>query len=338
MPIAMRGLRNGARSAAMIGMLSLSSISSAHAGDAPPLVPEAAIVLPHTSGRIDHLAIDRGRKRLFVAELGNGTVDVVDLDRRQVIHRLTRLKEPQGVLYAPFADRLVVASAGDGTVRLFSAGHFAEQAVIRLGGDADNIRLGPDGRDALIGYGNGGLAVIDLAQGIVRTKIPLAAHPEGFQVTPEKRAYINVPDSGRITVADLNARKVVATWTFPGLSGNFPMALGEGGTVAVVSRAPARFVRIDRATGREVSENDACGDADDVFFDAKRRRYYVSCGEGLVETFEVADGRVTALAPVVTSQGARTSLFVPEVDRLFVAERGGLLGSDASIRVMRPAP
>lgn len=318
-------------------VLALPSAPFARCPEAPPLVREAAIALPHTSGRIDHLAVDLGRRRLFVAELGNDTVDIIDLDKNQVMHRLAGLKEPQGLLYAPQADRLAVASAGDGTLRLFSADSFAAQGIIHLGDDADNVRLGPNGHDALVGYGDGGLAVIDLDRGTFRSKIALPAHPEGFQVTPEGRAYINVPATAEIVVAELATGKVVSTWAFRGLSGNFPMALGEDGIVAVVFRAPARFVRIDLMTGRKVSQSDACGDADDVFYDAKRQRYYVSCGEGAVDTFEVRDGRVRALAPVTTAKGARTSLFVPELDRLFVAARAGPLNSAASILVMRPA-
>jgi DNA-binding beta-propeller fold protein YncE len=308
------------------------------ADDTPPLVPEATIVLPHTSGRIDHLAIDLARKHLFVAELGNGSVDVVDLAARQVVHRLTGLREPQGVLYAPSADRLAVASAGDGTLRLFGADTFAVLGIIGLGYDADNLRLAPDGHDVVVGYGDGRLAVIDPAQRTVRRRIVLPAHPEGFQVTQDNRAFINVPDARRIEVADLNTGKIVATWSFPGLSGNFPMALGEDGILAVVFRTPSAFVRIDRTSGHEVSRSRAGDDADDVFFDSRRQRYYVSCGAEAVDTFDVTGGRIKALASVQTAGGARTSLFVPELDRLFVAERAGLFGSDASIRVMRPMP
>lgn len=97
-------------------------------------------------------------------------------------------------------------------------------------------------------------------------------------------------------------------------------------------------MRIDQATGRELTRNNACGDADDVFFDGKRQRYYVSCGAGAVDVFQMAGTTVRALTSVPTSGGARTSLFVPELDRLFVAARAGLLGSDASIRVMRSMP
>lgn len=312
--------------------------SPIRAEDAPPLSLDATIALPDTRGRIDHLAIDLARGHLFVAELGNGSVDVVDLATNRVVRRITGLKEPQGVVYAASADRVAIASAGDGTVRLFTADDFAPAGVIDLGEDADNARLSPDGKNIVVGYGTGGLAIIDPARAAVRAKIPLSAHPEGFQITREGRVYINVPDAHGITVADLNDGKTVAKWTVPGVSGNFPLALGEPGIVAAVFRDPARFVRIDETTGRELSRSDVCGDADDVFFDAKRRRYYVSCGAGAVAVFQMTGTAVQALAPVATSGGARTSLFVPERDHLFVAVRAGLLGSDASIRVMRPAP
>jgi hypothetical protein len=319
-------------------MLMGALIAPARAESVPPLTLEATIPLPHTSGRIDHLAIDLGRKRLVVAELGNGTVDIVDLAAKQVVHRLSGLREPQGVLYVPLADRIAVASAADGTLRLFSADTFSQVGRIDFGDDADNVRLAPDGRGVLVGYGSGGLAVIDPLSGTVRQKQPLAAHPEGFQWASDGRVYVNVPDAAGIEVADLKANKRIAIWRFPGVSGNFPMALGEAGTVAVVFRAPPRFVRIESATGRELSRSAACGDADDVFFDAKRQRYYVSCGAGVVGVFQVSVTGVNALPSVNTSGGARTSLFVPELDRLFVAARAGLLGSDASIWVMRPQP
>jgi YVTN family beta-propeller protein len=80
-----------------------------HAAEpAVPLVVERTIALKGVSGRIDHLAIDLGRKRLFVAELGNGTVDVIDLDSASVIRRIEGLKEPQGLAYAPAVDVLAV--------------------------------------------------------------------------------------------------------------------------------------------------------------------------------------------------------------------------------------
>jgi hypothetical protein len=149
-------------------------------------------------------------------------------------------------------------------------------------------------------------------------------------------AYVNVPDAYQIDVIDLTSGNLIAKWATPHLSSNFPMVLGS--TVVVVFRSPARMVQFERSTGKVITANDTCGDADDVFFDAKRQRYYVSCGAGEIDVYQAAGGALAPLATIATPTGARTSLFVPEMDRLFLAVRAGWLGSSAaSIRTFRPA-
>src|SRR5262249_43187869 len=97
----------------------------AQAAEALPLGLEAKIALGAVKGRIDHLAFDPKRQRLFVAELGNGSVGVVDLAERKVVHVVSGLSEPQGVAYVPSSDALYVANGGDGSVRLFRAEDYA---------------------------------------------------------------------------------------------------------------------------------------------------------------------------------------------------------------------
>ena len=117
------------------------------------------------------------------------------------------------------------------------------------------------------------------------------------------------------------------------------LAITEDGTaLAAVFRDPARLVLFDAATGAVLANVPTCGDADDVFFDNARQRLYVSCGAAAVDVLRKDGTTVTELARISTSSGARTSLFVPQLDRLFVAERAGLLGSNAAIRVYRPTP
>jgi hypothetical protein len=304
----------------------------------PPLVLERTIPLPGVSGRIDHMAVDLRRGRLFVAELGNGTVDVVDFAAGKVIHRIAGLKEPQGVGYSPQADVIAVASAGDGSVRLFKGQDFSPVGVVSLGEDADNIRLDTRTGQLVVGYGSGGLAVLDPAGRSIVSTSRLPAHPEGFQLDPgTRRAFVNVPDAGQVAVLNLDAGKQVASWQVPGLKANFPMALDAPGAVlATVFRSPPRLVLLDAKTGAVTTNLQVCGDADDVFFDAKRRRIYVSCGEGLVDVLQGDAARYYPLAHIPTHAGARTSLFVPELDRLFVAARAGLLGSDAALLVFQP--
>src|SRR5512132_3747987 len=56
----------------------------------PPLLLERRIPLADVSGRIDHMAVDLRRQRLFVAELGNGTIDVIDLTTGKTDQRFER--------------------------------------------------------------------------------------------------------------------------------------------------------------------------------------------------------------------------------------------------------
>lgn len=326
----------------MLVLLCVPSSNIRAASSEPPLVLERQISLPGVAGRLDHLAIDLRRQRLFVAELGNDTVDVIDLATGEAVHRIDGVKEPQGIGYATKADVLAVASAGDGSVRLFRGEDFAPAGTIELGEDADNVRLDPRTGNLVVGYGRGGLAIVDPQRRSVVSRVVLPAHPEGFQLDPtSRRVFVNLPEARQIAVVDLATGRQVASWRVPGFHANFPMALDTQGTViATVFRSPPQLVLLDAKSGAATLDLEVCSDADDVFFDTKRPRIYVSCGEGVVDVLQRGLTRYDRLSTVETASGARTSLFVPELDRLFVAARAGFFGlaSDAAILVFRPQP
>jgi DNA-binding beta-propeller fold protein YncE len=205
--------------------------AAAFAAEPGPLVLETTIPLPNVGGRIDHMAIDRARQRLIVAELGNDTVEVIDVGTGKPPQRIGGLKEPQGG-YADKAGVLFVASAGDGSVRMFRATDLAPLGRIDLKKDADNIRIDPRNNNIVVGYGDGGLAIIDPAtRNVLDTIAPKSkGQPEGFQIEPTiGRAFVNVPDAKQIAVVDLDARRQIASWKVPGAGSDFPMALDAGG-------------------------------------------------------------------------------------------------------------
>lgn len=227
------------------------AVNSRAAEPPPPLVLERTIPLPGVTGRIDHMAADLERKRLFVAELGNGTVDVIDLTAGKAVHRIGGFREPQGIGYAPKADLIAVANAGDGSVRLFQGEDFAPLGILDLGDDADNIRFDSPSGQLVVGFGSGGLAVLDPATRSVAIRAKLPAHPEGFQLVPgARRAFVNLPDARQIAVVDLATGMQIATWRVPDLRANFPMALDAADAVlATVFRDPARLVLLDAKSG-----------------------------------------------------------------------------------------
>ena len=305
---------------------------------APPLVLESKIPLGEVSGRIDHLGMDMKHQRLLVAEIGNNSLGVVDLAAGKVLHTIAGFSEPQGVAYVPFADSVYVANAGDGSVRVLGGENLTPIDRIELGDDADNVRVDAQRGRVLVGYGKGAIAVIDPA---TRTKIGdlrLKAHPESFQIDETGiHVFVNVPDAREIAVVDLVA---AGSQSLPvqGMRSNFPMAIDRDmHRVLVVFRRPPILMALSSQDEHVVAQTATCGDADDVFVDARRQRVYVSCGQGVVDVFAVEKADYRRLARVPTVSGARTSLFVPELDRLFVAVRASS-GEPAAIWVFRPAP
>jgi DNA-binding beta-propeller fold protein YncE len=310
--------------------------TSAQSNDATLRI-EAKIPLGEVRGRIDHMAADIDRRRLFVAELGNNTVGIVDVAQAKVLQVVGGFKEPQGVGYLPSTDTLYVGNGGDGSLRLFQGPNYTAKGRIDFGNDADNVRVDQSRQRVVVGYGNGALAVIDGAKHDKIADIRLPAHPEGFQLdTITGQAYVNLPSARGIAVADLSSGKVTAIWPVGGASANFPMAVdSDSNHVLVVFRSPPKLGVFDKRDGSIVRVVDACGDADDLFIDAKRHRVYVSCGAAMIDIFDANSYERLSRMPTVS--GARTSIFVPELDRLFLAVRA--TGSTpAGIWVLRPEP
>ena len=209
---------------------------------------------------------------------------------------------------------------------------------IELGDDADNVRVDDTHRRVLVGYGSGALTVIDPA---TRTKIGdmrLKGHPESFRIDETgTQVFVNVPDAREIAVVDLSAARSQSLPT-PGAAANFPMAIDRKlHRVLVVFRRPPFLMALSSQDGHVVARTATCSDADDVFVDARRQRVYVSCGQGVVDVFAAEQASYRRLARVPTVAGAHTSLFVPELDRLFVAVRA-ISGEPAAIWVFRPTP
>lgn len=279
------------------------------------------IQLPRVEGRIDHLSVDLDGRRLFVAALGNNSLEVADLGAMKVIKSVAGLEEPQGVRYLPAVRRIVVANGGDGAVKFFDFGTFAVTSTAKLSGDADNVRFDAKAGHVYVGYGNGALAILD-TDGKILGDIRLGGHPESFQLeSAGPRVFVNVPSAGQIAVVDRDKRTVVTTWPVTAARANYPMALDEPQhRVFIGCRNPARLLVYDTESGRMITSVEIVGDTDDLFYDAAKRRIYVAGGEGFITVLDQQDAdRYVVSQRLPTAPGARTALFVPELGRVFLA-------------------
>jgi DNA-binding beta-propeller fold protein YncE len=288
-----------------------------------PLSFVGSVELPRVDGRIDHLAFDAARQHLFVAALGNNTVEVLDTAKSTHLRSLTGFHEPQGIAVVPDLAAVAIANGDTGTLQLVDAQTLSTRWTVNVGGDADNVRYDARARRLYVAA-VGGLYAIDPGSGKHVGRIAIDGHPESFQLeTAGTRVFANLPGllRSQIVAADRADMKETARWAPPDSGGNYPMALDEPNhRLFVGCRRPARTLVFDTASGRQIGSFDSVGDTDDLFYDSKRKRLYISGGDGYLDVIQdEGSNRFTRVAHLATAAGARTSLYVPDQNRVYLA-------------------
>ncbi len=260
--------------------------------DSPkPLVLTEAIPTPGVQGRFDHFGFD-GKNQLFVAALGNNSVEVIDISARVRARSITGIPNPQGVVYAPDVKKLFVASS-KGKLRVFDGVSFDLLKEIDFHGDVDNLRYDSATHRVYVGCGEDETGAIGTVDAISNERLPeeykVGAHPESFQLEMAGPViYVNLPDLKQIAAINRKTGEI-KRWPLA-LEHNFPMALDEQDhRLFVATHEPARLAVLDTNTGRVVAELPCVQDADDVYYDAGRKRIYIPGGEGYISVFQQTD-------------------------------------------------
>ena len=323
---------------AMLFLASLLALGgSAAPQDSQVLSFKSRIALPNVKGRIDHFSVDLKGQRLFMAGVGNNTLEVIDLKSGTQVRTISDLAEPQGVFYDASTNHLFVACGGDGVTKIFDGTTFQLLGTVTFPDDADNIRYDARSKSVIVGYagakelrkrteGTGGLGFID-ASGKKTRDIVIDAHPESFRLEEQgKRIFVNVPDKQEIEVIDDVKGTVIARWPVTTAKNNFPMALDEAHhRLFVGAWIPPRLLVFDTEAGKQVAALEfgkagvVNGNTDDLFYDLSRSRVYVLNGLGSIEVFQQNDpDHYNRIASIPTPPGSRTGLFVPDWGKLFV--------------------
>jgi DNA-binding beta-propeller fold protein YncE len=331
----------------IISLAVLFSFSAASAANEVALKLVNTIPLPEVDGRIDHFAIDVKGRRAFLAALAKNTIEVVDLSAGRVMRTLPGFAKPQGVLFVPQFNKLVIACGVDGSVKTLDGTSLAgiHTANVSLGADA----IGYDPRSKQIYVGSGGgdankeqgdLTVFSIASGAQVAALTTDAHAGGSVVEDHgERVFVLVPEKAQVVVLDRKTRAQVAKWTIPGIQKNVALALDEKSHRLFLGvRTPAAIFVLNSDSGSVVASVPTVATLDGLSFDSATRRIYTSGGEGFVDVTQQIDAdHYERIAHIPTGPIARTSVFVPEWHRLYVAvprdqERG------AELRVFEVIP
>lgn len=336
-------------SAAATGALLLAAVAmNAQHKEALKLVQ--TIPLPNIKGRIDHMDVDAKGKRLLISGLENGSVEVVDLKAGKWTRSIPGFQKPQGIAYVPSLNKVFVASGDDGMLRVFRGNTFELLDSIKL--DVGANRVTYDARNELlyVGYGGkdagkdyGEVGIIDARKDKKLYEIRVAAHPAELLLDkPGRRLFVLVPVANRIQVIDTKTREVTTTW---------PVSSERPGDAAydestqrlfLGTRTPPQMIAMDTQTGAEVVNLPTVDGMDGVYFDASRKRIYISGGRGFdigyVYAYQQKDANTYEIASKVpTKPGAGTSIWSPELNRYYVAAPAHD-NEQAAVLVFEPQP
>jgi DNA-binding beta-propeller fold protein YncE len=332
---------DGSRRACWLTAPVLVLLAAAAAPAEPALELVQTIVLKGKAGNLDHLALDAKRNRLFLANKANNTLDVVDLQTGKLVKQVPGQAGIQGVAYAADLDRIFVGLGKGGFCNVFSGADYKTLKTVKYEDDADNVRYHPSTHLTYVVHAEKQLGVLDAQSYEKKADINLPGDGEGIQLeTARPRLYVNVPSTNQVVVIDTDKNEVVGMHAVKKAKNNVPLALDEANhRLFLGCQKDPMLVIMDSESGAELGTAPIAGEADDLFFDAKRKRLYASCGEGVLVVLRVADAdHCEVLEKIETAQGAKTSLLDPDTGRYFLAvpRQPGKEGPE--IRIYQPKP
>jgi len=306
--------------AAAAAVLVLSA--AAGAAEAPALELVKTISLKGKAGNLDHLALDVKGGRLFVANSPMSSLDVIDLKGGRLLKRLPGQRGIQGIAYADDLDRVYVGLGTGGFCNVFDGKSYRLLKTIKFKDDADNVRYHPRTHRVYVAHAEKALGVIDARTFKKLADIELPGDPESFQLEMGRpRLYLNTPTGSQVAVIDTDKNEVVQTYALKLAEANFPLALDEANHRLLIGcRKKPMLVVMDSESGKEVASVEIPGDTDDLYFDAKHKRVYVSCGEGFLAVLRQTDAdHYELVEKVPTAKNARTCAFDADSGRIYLA-------------------
>ena len=310
-------------------VLCLVELSLAHhvkAQSSPPLKLVQKIPMPGVQGHMDHISVDVKGKRLFVPANGDkqNTVEVIDLSAGKWISSIPGQSKPQGTFYSTDFNTLFVTNGTDGTCKIFRGDTFKLVDSLQLGSDANQVGYDPDTKYLYAGLGDrnsGALAIIDTSSNQHIGDIKTDARPGG--ITFEKsgpRIFVNLNGATKLGVLDRKKREQIATWPVAGAENYGPLALDESHhRLFLGSRKPPMLIVFDTESGKQITQLDSVPSIDGVWYDAARKRIYVT-GNGAIAVYDQKDAdSYMPMAKVASETDSQPSLWVPQFNRLYIS-------------------
>lgn len=278
------------------------------------------------AGHFDHLAVDLRGHRLFAADEG-GAVEVVSLTTGKLLHSITAVQEPHGVLYRADLSRLYVTDGGAGLLRMFDGATYSEVGSVKLWDDADSVGYNPRTHLLYVDSGGGDLHQTFSHFSTVNTTTAKLVHDmqvdgdtiEAMALAPNSALiYLNVRSKNEIALIDRKQHKVTATWPIQGASTNVAMALDAAHHRLFVGCRSGQMVVFDTETGKQLQALGLDKTVDDMVYDPASGRIYAAT-DGMIDVYQEESPDKYSMTEVPSGPLGKTALLVPSLHRYYVA-------------------
>jgi DNA-binding beta-propeller fold protein YncE len=289
--------------------------------------------LPGFSGDFDHFGLDLKGKRLFLTAEDHKTVEVFNLMTGERLKSITGFGQPHAIVFLPETNNFIVTDGdGFGMVELVSGKDYGILDKIKLPPAVDGAIFNPVNKYYYVESGGNEpkgsthlINIIDTKTFKLVGDIALPGdHSEGMAISHDgKKLYVNLTGPKEVGVVDLNTRKLIANWPIPEAETPNSMVLDEPNhRLFIATRKPPKFFVFNIDTGKVVTDLPCAGFNDDMWLDVPRKRIYVT-GSDTTTVFRQLDAdHYEHIADVPTGFRAKTSLLVPQLNRLYVAVSG----------------
>ena len=306
--------------------------ATSNAQEKLPLKLVATTPMPGFTGDLDHFGLDLKGNRLFLAAEDQKSVEVFNLWTGERIHSIEGFGHPLTMAYLPESDRLLVTNGDTDDVALVDGKEYKIINTLKLGKGVDHSALNPINKYFYVENGatpdgkSHSLAIIDTKSFKIVGEIPGLSGDsnEGMVIDRTgKKLYVNMTGSDEVGVIDLDSRKIIARWPLPDVHVAHAITLDEPNhRLFTATRKPPQFIVFNTDTGKVVASLPCVGVNSDMSIDVARKRIYVT-GSDTASVFEQRDAdHYEHLAEVPTAYRAKSSIFVPELKRLYVADSG----------------
>lgn len=327
----------------------------------PPLRLINTILLPGYVGDFEHFAADIKGNRLFLIAEDHKTVEVLELRSGERIHTISGFGQPHAIEYLPGPNSLIVTEGDEesGAVELVNASNYKILNKIKLPANVDGGIYNPVTKYYYVESAGQGqdakthpLSIVDTQGFKLIGDITLPGSKSEAMAIDRSgtKLYVNLRDPDAIGVVDLRTRQMVAQWQIPEAKSENALVLDEADRrLFSATHTPPKLVVFDIDTGKVIANLPCADNSDDMGYDPIRKRIYIT-GDGNASVFEQQDAdHYVHVAEVPTGYRARTSIFVPEVNRLYLAvasrgkRAGGKLvvpepGSNVEVRIYQARP